>query len=69
MLFRNLRKKNAKTPQERNIAIARFIVLFIILGLLAVLLASCAQWKDPKRYEMKKSPCACFQESATEHKA
>ena len=64
MLFRHLRKKNAKTPRQRNIAIARFIVLLIVLACLASLLASCANWKDAKRYEMKKSPCACFKNSA-----
>ena len=67
MLNRYSRMKNAKNPKERKKAMIRFVSLcsiFVVVFCVAIILSGCSFFKDSKRYEMKKSPCACFDKKA-----
>ena len=67
MLNKYTRKKYAKSPREKHKENVRLISLcstltFVIAFI--ILLSGCSFFKDSKKYEMKKSPCACFDTKA-----
>lgn len=67
MLCKYSRIKNAKNPKERKKAMIRFVSLcsvFVVMFCITLILSGCSFIKDSKRYEMKKSPCACFDKKA-----